>query len=189
MKHTLIALLSLCVISYSSAQAYDESKSHFLIEIESFTPPTKAMVQSFLGQSATPIQAKSLDDVDITIGANGAKVTLLYFMPEESSSANQTSSTINQLIQNNDKTKLSVIGFSNESRAQLTDRGVHDAHKFPIIPNARMLSEGVYGSELGYPRIFVLDDFNTIVAVLPQEFIENQSDLNQTLQKMIDANK
>ena len=80
--------------------------------------------------------------------------------------------------------------FSNDNKVNAKE-AVKDLHNrsFHIIANSKTLAEGPYGSELGFPKLFIIDEFGIIKHVLPQSFFDNtqldhKKHINTPLQKL-----
>ena len=171
MKLYAIALI-LCLITLVT-QAQEESESgHYLVEFEKFTPPVKDMIRSFEGLPATTFMANDMNGTEQFLGDFQGKTCLIFFWNTHNAEAVSLIYDLNKLQK---KYKdLVVIGLADESREKISDFLKEHPAQFIVIPNSRMLSEAVYGVELGYPRMFIVDESGIIRCVIPGSyFAEN----------------
>ncbi|MBK7339473.1 MAG: hypothetical protein IPQ10_07620 [Saprospiraceae bacterium] len=141
----------------------------FRVEIAPFSPPIEAMIQHFEGSPVTPVMAPDLDQKMVTIDENRGRPQVLIF-------ANLTDPRVLPiLIQFANWHKSSnkpsyIIALMDETPEQLLAAKLKEqATDLTIIPNCKMLSEAVYGIELGVPRMFLIDQMGNIAKVFPAE--------------------
>lgn len=188
MKYTYTFLL-LCFLATVAGQAFGQARSedgYFLVEFEKFTPPTQDMIKSFEGFPATPFMANDMNEKEQYIGDFKGKTLILFFWNTKSSDAMSMLYDMNQLKKKFGK-KVAFVGMADESRADINTFLGENKMDVIIIPNSRMLSEAVYGVELGYPRVFVIDDTGIIRTVIPQEYFDNYGDHKTIIEKAIKA--
>ncbi len=158
----------------------DSSTGHFLYKPEKFSPPVQAMIKQFEGFPSTPLEAPDIQGKKHRIGGYQGKVTLLFFwrsVPGEGDFLFDQMSAISEKYPK----KVKVLSFADESQTEVRNFIKSHPVKFPVIANSKMLSEAVYGSELGYPRIFVIDEFGIIKLVLPQVVLSDGINLEEML--------
>ena len=161
-------------IQKSVGQAKSE-KGYFLVEKEEFTPPVRDMIKTFEGFPATPFLANDMTGTERFLGDFKGKVCLLFFWNKENSDAVSLLYDLNQIKKKMGK-KVAIVAMSDNTREEVTTFLGSDQMELIVIPNTRMLSEAVYGVELGYPRVFVIDDTGIIRAVIPEQYFKTHGD-------------
>jgi len=160
--------LSLIVISalfFSSLMAQD--KEHFLVELESRSPDVKSMVKYFEGYPSIPIMAKDLNGMEHNLMDKKGKNVMLWFWNLDCPKCFEQIDAFNLLNQNYPD-NLEIISFADNSKDDLNAFIANRPIDIPIIPNSKTLADGPYGGDLGYPRIFIIDEFGVIKWVLPE---------------------
>lgn len=165
------------------AQAQSE-EGYFLVEFEKFTPPTQDMIKSYEGFPATPFMANDMNEEERFLGDFKGKTLVLFFWNTKSSDAMSMLYDMNQLKKKFGK-KVEFVGMADESRADIGTFLGDNKMNLILIPNSRMLSEAVYGVELGYPRVFIIDDTGIIRTVIPQEYFDNYGDHKGIIEKAV----
>lgn len=168
-----LALISALIISASCF-----AQDHHLVDI-SFSPPEKAMIKQFTGSSAMPIQANNVNGESVAIPSGKNKYQLLWFS-ERNAVDSKFHALLNEL-NNNDAFTLDI--FLNDLKADIsTDQNFADKS---VVPNSKMLSEAVFGSELKHNRAFLLDSGGIIVKVFIARELVAQSDMQAYIMSFI----
>jgi peroxiredoxin len=171
-----ICLCCLFLCTFESQAQTKSKEGYFLVELEKFAPPVQDMIKTFEGFPATPFMANDMNGVERFLGDFKGKPAVLFFWNTASSDAVSMLYEFNQLKKKFGK-KVSIIAMADESREDVTKfLGSTGKMDIIIIPNTRMLSEAVYGVELGYPRVFMIDDTGVIRSVIPQQYFESHGD-------------
>lgn len=161
--------------------AQSDTSKHFLYKAPTFSPPIQAMIRQFEGFPCTPIQARDIDSIKHEVGGYRGKLTILFFWNTKSSTSLELIPSLNALLEKH-STKVKVLSFADELKSELRDFRLTQTIDFPIIPNSKMLGDAVYATELGYPRIFVLDEFGIIQLVMPEILLTDNTDIERMLQ-------
>jgi hypothetical protein len=80
---------------------------------------------------------------------------------------------------------LQVISLADDSKVDLLKFTEQNPVFFPVLYNAKILGDGPYAGELGYPRMFFIDKTGIIRKVLPQEAFEQGKDNFTVLEKLL----
>ena len=72
------------------------------------------------------------------------------------------------LLTQNYGDNLQVISFSDNTKEEMNEFIKTRPVDFPIIPHSKVLADGPYGGDLGYPRVFIVDEFGMTKWVLPE---------------------
>ena len=171
MKNLIFTLATLlfCLTSYAQ-------EDFFLVELEPRTPEVEDLVQSFEGTSVVPIMASDLDGNQVSVLDQRDKVVLLWFWKLECDLCIQKIPVLNQLQE--EFPNLKIISYTNNSKAEMQAFAATTDINFSVIPNAEMISEGPYSGELGYPKMFFVDQKQIIKWVFPsKDFLSPKFDL------------
>lgn len=158
----LIGILLLVVCSCSLF-----AQDHFLVELESRSPDVKSLVGSYEGQPCIPIMAKDLSGTEHNLMAMKGKTVMLWFWNLDCPKCFEQIDAFN-LLKQNYPSDLQIISFSDNTKEEMMEFIKTHPVDFPIIPNSKTLADGPYGGDLGYPRIFVIDQSGMTKWVLPE---------------------
>ena len=170
MKKLIVVLVSLFLFFGASAQ------NHFLVELEPRTPEVEDLVQSFEGTAVVPIMASDLSGNQVSVLDQRNKVVLLWFWKLECDLCIEKIPVLNQLQAENPN--LKIISYTANSKAEMQSFAEQTQVDFTVIPNASMIAEGPYSGELGYPKMFFVDQKQIIRWVFPsKDFLSPKFDL------------
>lgn len=154
----LLALVSL---------TYAQEPRHFLVELEVRTPGEQDMVRAFEGFPSIPFQANDIKGNQIDLMGLKGKTVIMYFWEINNSTSTAQMDALN-LLQSRYRDDIQIVSFAYDGKTELIDYIKSVPLDFPIIPNSKTLAEGPYGSELGTPKIFIIDEFGVIKWVFPE---------------------
>lgn len=151
------------------------AQNHYLVELENRGPDVEAMVQAYEGTSSIPFQANDINGEQQSLMSMTGKTVILWFWNNDCPNCLKQISHLNLLAQKytND---LQIVSFSDNTKEELMDFTATTPVDFPVIPNSKTLSEGPYGGDLGYPKIFILDKNGKIKWAIPE--IEMRGDFD-----------
>ena len=154
-------------------------QNHFLVELENRSPDVATMVRSYEGTAAIPIMANDIDGKEQYIGNYKGENLILFFWKKDSPDCTRLIPILNDLIKTEDN--FNVLSFSTSMKEDLL--AYREAHPidFSVIPNSEILSEGPYGGDLGYPKIFFVDKKGIIKWVFPANELNNGIDIKNIL--------
>ncbi len=167
-------LFTLCILFLffpgiqTSLMAQSEN-GYFQVELEEFSPPMRDLIKSFEGFPATPFLANDMTGEEQYLGDFKGKPCVLFFWNTKNAESVSLLYQLNQLKKKLGK-KVGIIAMADDSREEVGSFIGSDKMNVIIIPNTRMLSEAVYGVELGYPRVFIIDDSGIIRSVIPEQY-------------------
>jgi len=179
--YKLITVLLLFIAFQMTAQ--EQASGHFLVEFDKFSPPTKDLVTSFEGHIAEPFMANDVEGVQHFLGDYKGKKVILWFWSTESELAKEQMSAMTLLQERNADLKL--ISFAKEPKAKVAEYLRVSPLDFIVIPNGELFGQMAYGADLGSPRMFLIDEFGIIKAVLPQEAFADNSKLLVSLESIL----
>lgn len=162
-------------------------QDHFLVELEKFTPPEKDIIRSLKGFPAENFLAKDLGGEEHFLGNYKEHVKLLWFWSKDDPISMKWLPALN-LIQLNYIDDLKVFGFGKESKEELTPVLSNEATIFSNFPNGTVFGDAVYGGDLGFGRMFIIDPDGIIKEVLPRSFFLSNDVITAQpmLEKIID---
>ena len=175
---TLIKSISVAVFLFSfsaliSAQT-NETKEHYLVEFEKFTPPTKELIKSFENFPAEPFLAPDVNGVEHFSGNYKGKHLILWFWSIEDEVSLQQLTLLNELASQH-KNELNIISFAEEEKPDVLTFTQNNLVSFPVIFKSKVFGDFAYGGDLGNGRIFVIDDFGIVKKVYPREIFEKSA--------------
>ena len=176
----IFLILFVAILGVNSYAQIDSTKGHYLYQPKPFSPPVQAMIKQFEGFPCTPLEAPDLEGKKHMIGGYKGKVTLLFFWRAIPGEGDYLFDQLNAIAVKYPK-KVKVLSFADETKTAVSNFLKTHPVQFPVIANAKMLSEAVYGSELGYPRIFIIDEFGIIKQVLPRVVLDKDIHLDEML--------
>lgn len=160
------------------------AQEHFLVELEDRSPDAKALVQGFEGYPSIPFMANDYMGNEISIMDMKGKPVILWFWKLDCPKCMDQLPEINRL-HTKYKDEVHFVSFSEDDKNSLKDYSASNDIGFPIIANAKTLSEGPYGAELGYPKIFIIDEFGITKWVIPEMEMKNNFDVYNFLETLI----
>lgn len=178
MKATLI-LLAITILSFNL-----NGQDHFLVELEERTPDVKDLVQSYEGFSSIPFMAADMTGKQQSLLDYRGKNVILWFWNTECVACENQLDELNLLQQKYGK-ELQILSLIDESKADATPFVNTKAIDFPVIPNSKTLADGPYSGDMGYPRIFILDDKGVIRWVFPEKAMEADFKTYRVLETLI----
>ena len=168
-----LALIGLFCLESTSQNANENG--HFLVEFDKFSPPVKDMIAAFEGKSLIPFMASDLDGKEHFNGNYKGKTLVLFFWKKDCYTCLDQLQTMNSLKEDFPASEFQIISFYDEEKASARNYVQDYSVQFPVIANAQILSEGAYGSELGYPRVFIINDRGITKKVIPEEAFMNST--------------
>ena len=159
-------LFAICISGNSQSAS---SEGHFLVEFDKFSPPVKDMIDAFEGKSLIPFMASDLNGKEHFNGNYKGKTLVLFFWKKDCYTCFDQIQTLNSLKEDFGSNKLQILSFFDEDKASARTLVQDYNAQFPVIANAQILSEGAYGSELGYPRVFIINKQGITKKVIPEE--------------------
>jgi len=178
MKNLLASLFIL--LACTSIQAQD----HFLVELEDRSPAVKDLVKSYEGYPTIPFMAMDMNGNEQSIMSMKGRNVILFFWNLESEKSIQQIDALN-LIQEKYQTNTSIISLSDNDKKSNFDFTQKQPVNFPIIPNSKTLADGPYSGDMGYPRIFIIDDFGLIRWVFPEKSFTDKMDTYRLLDTLL----
>jgi thiol-disulfide isomerase/thioredoxin len=161
------------------------SQDFFKVELEKRSPDVQDLVRSYEGFPVIPFIANDLDGNEQNFAnLSGDKTTIIYFWNLGSESCKKQIDALN-LLKQNFSTKLDIVSLADDTKKEIFDYRQTSPIDFPIIPNAKLLADGPYGGDLGYPRIFIVDDFGIIRWVFAQESFDNGMDTYRVMETLL----
>jgi len=179
-------VLFLCFfICVCNAQERDPETGYFLVEEEKFTPPEKAIIEHYQGRQAMAFMANDMTQTEQYLGDYVGKKTLLWFWKTTEFKCLEQIEKLNSLAAQYPQ-RLGIVSFADDTRAEMEEFLKDVPVDFPIIPNASIFGEGAYASDLGYPRMFILDSRGKIQKILPASFFENHPNTFEAIKGVIE---
>lgn len=180
MKHLLLHIC-LCY-SFGVLAQVTSDKSYFLVTPDHFEPPTRALIESFEGQSAEPFMANDIKGSEHYLPAYEGQAVVVWFWDTDSPLARSQVDALNRL---DDDDQIQIISFARKSSTALRPIVKSLGVKFPVIGNADVFGQMAYGAELGYPRFFLIDKQGVIRVVLPPAAFAGEGDIYHALKGII----
>lgn len=151
------------------------------VEPVEFTPPEKSMIESFTGSPAMAIQANNIQGKAVAVPSTNDQPQLLWFGQQQDLRAE-----VIQLLANlNESNQVNLHLFLDEKKSQIQDTTNLNLNKYSVVPNSSMLSQAVFGSELGHNRGFLIDPSGIITKVFVWKEIKAQIDPEEYIMSFI----
>lgn len=177
-----IYTLIVCLFTILQGVAQGEP-GHFLVTFEKFSPPVQDLVKSFEGFPAEQFMANDMDGTQHFLGHYRGQKVLLWFWSIESTKAIEQVSAMTLLQERN--TDLKIISFAKEPKASVAEYLRTYPMDIDVIPNGEVFGQMAYGSEMGNPRMFLIDDTGVIKVALPEEAFADNTDLLVSLESIL----
>lgn len=175
-------LLPIFILIGIALHAQNEN-GHFLVELEPRSPDVEAMVNAFEGTKAIAMLANNIDGQEVNINSFKGKTVLIWFWNLKCDKCLNSVSTLNTL--QSEFPDLKIISFADESSEELRTYRESNPIEFDVVGNSRMLAEGPYSGELGYPKMFFVDKEGIIKWVFPsKDFLSPKFDLYQIVKTL-----
>jgi len=156
-----IFFLLLSLVPFSYAQ------DHFLVELETRSPDVQAQVGGYEGYPSIPFMANDTEGVQHTVGSLKGKTSFLYFWNEDCPKCIEYLDALNRVQDENGST-LQVLSFSDNKKEEVIRFLEATPLSFPVIANTKLLADGPFGGDFGYPRLFIVDSDGIIKYVIPE---------------------
>ena len=179
-----ILLIAINILCYVSAQCQNTGRDHYLVEFDEFAPPTKDMIASFEGYPSIPFLAPDIKGTENYLGTYKGKNVILCFRNLDCNDCKSQIYALN-LLQSKHRGKLQVISLADDTKASLLEFIKTTPVDFSISYNTKTLAEGPYAGELGYPRMFFIDEYGIFKKVLPQEAFDQGLDTYSVLEETL----
>lgn len=157
---------------------------YFLVEEEQFTPPEAAIIEHYLNSSPMPFMANDMNGTERYLGNYNGQLVLLWFWQTDCPLCLAEITGLNELRREYPDS-FTLLSLADDSRERLSSFLLTNTVDFPIIPNARILAEGAYAHDLGYPRLFIIGHDGLINAILPNSYFQGDHDLKSLLTSII----
>jgi len=161
-----------------------------LVELENRSPDVKAQVKAYEGFPVIPFLAKDIEGKEHSINSIRGKTAFLWFWNQDCPKCIEYSTALNQIQAENPNT-LEVISFCDNKKPEIIEFVKQTNIEFPIIPNSKMLADGPFGGDFGYPRLFIVDEFGVIKYVIPEVEMRGNFDAYgffNTIQRSLQSN-
>jgi len=154
---------------------YLNGQAHFLVELEDRSPDVKSMVMAYEGTQSIPFMATDTNGDEQAIFNMTGKTVLMWFWNNDCPKCHDQIDDFNLLAQKYPD-DLQIVSFSDNNKEEILAFTATRPVGFPIIANSKTLSEGPYGGDLGYPKVFVLDKNGMIKWVIPEVEMKSNFD-------------
>ena len=148
------------------------------------SPKEADMVKGFEGFPSIPFLANNLKGEEVNLFELRGKTVLLYFWDSSINNSLNHLATMNSISALDG---IEIVSFSIDSKSEARSATQKfENRNFHVIANSKTLAEGPYGSELGCPKLFIIDEFGVIKHVLPQSFFDStEVDHNEHILSLI----
>jgi len=164
---TLVRVFLMALIFTSCGLHVLTAQDHFLVELENRSPDVKAQVKAYEGYPSILFLAKDTDGVEHSVGSLKGKTSFLWFWNEDCPKCIEHITALNRVQDENPNT-LQVLSFSDNKKEEVLAFQAMNSMSFPVIANSKLLADGPYGGDFGYPRLFIVDQFGVIKYVIPE---------------------
>ncbi len=159
------------------------AQEHFLVELENRSPDVQSLVKSYEGFPSIPFMANDMNGDEVSLMAMKGKTVILWFWNMQCPKCVDQMPALNNL-HNKYRENLSIVSLADDSRETLSDFSIEHNIQFPVIPNSRTLSDGPYGGDLGYPKLFIIDAFGVVKWVIPEAEMKSNFDIFNFLETL-----
>ncbi|GLR16628.1 hypothetical protein GCM10007940_12430 [Portibacter lacus] len=154
------------------AQISESEDAIFQVEFEQFKPSNQDQIREFEGKAPMQFLAPDVNGEEQFLGNFKGKTVFVYFFNQQCGICKEQVSAFN-LMQEEKGNDLKIIAIGDGSKEELKTYQETHGINYSVLYNGKMLGEAAYGIEMGYPRLFVLDDEGIARHVLPEEaFVE-----------------
>lgn len=175
---------ALCYNLLAMGQEPSSSGGYFLVEEDKFTPPEAAIIEHYLDSSPMPFMAKDMEGIERYLGNYSGQMVVLWFWKTDCRLCVDEINGLNALREEFPDS-FTLLSLADDNRESLNAFLKSNIINFPIIPNARILAEGAYAHDLGYPRLFIIGHDGMIDAILPNSYFQGDHDLKSLLTSII----
>jgi len=148
------------------------AQDHFKVDLSNRAPDVKSLVMAYEGSSSIPFLANDVHGVEQSLMSMTGKTVMLWFWNNDCIKCHEQIDDLNLLAQKYPD-NLQLVSFSDNTKEEVLSFIANKPVSFPVIPNSKTLSEGPYGGDLGYPKLFILDKNGRIKWVLPEVEMKN----------------
>ena len=166
-----VVLIAMGVLFFNIFYAQD----HFLVELENRSPDVQAQVKAYEGFPTIPFLANDIDEVEHSYESIKGKTSFLWFWNTKCPKCVEYISALNAMYDNHEST-LNILSFCDEPKAEVLKFRETTPINFPVIANSKLLADGPFGGDFGYPRLFIIDEYGVVKYVIPE--IEMRGDFD-----------
>lgn len=150
--------------------AKSEDGSHFLVDFGKFSPPVRAMVESFEGKPAEQFLANDITGKEHFLSDYKGKKVILWFWSKDETLSTNHIGALNATQEHNKD--LVILSFARGTTSEVKAFADANNINFAVIPNADVFGQMAYAADLGYPRYFFIDEYGIIKQVWPAESLQ-----------------
>jgi len=178
---TTFAMIALLCFSFVGLEAQE----HFKVELEDRSPDVQDLVKGYENFPSIPIIAKDINGVEHNLMnyKEEEKNVIMWFMNLNCPKCLNQIDDLN-MLQEKYGDELQILALGDDEKIALSALAEYRPINFPMIPNCKTLADGPYGGDLGYPRIFIIDEFGVVKWVFPQEQMKNSFETFKVLEAL-----
>ncbi len=178
LRNSLFSLVFCALISVVAI-----AQETFKVDLSNRAPDVQSLVLAYEGTNSIPFQAKDVHGKDYALMDMKGKTVMLWFWTNDCIKCHEQIDAMN-LLASKYPDNLQIVSFSNNTKEEVLAFTSSRPVDFPVIPNSETLSEGPYGGDLGYPKIFILDQKGKIKWVVPEMEMKNNFNAFQFLETL-----
>lgn len=176
------------IIWTNSFGQIDEIDSIHKVEFKPFSPPVKEVIDNLLFTQAQVFMAPDITGKSHNLLNYRGKTVLLWFWKMDNQVSKNGLNVLSE-IKNIYGDKLEIFAFANDKKKELLEYFKDKDINYNIMFNSGVFAEMMYGGNLGFPRLFLINPDGYIVKILSQEYLEKSTDLQKDIYKIIDELK
>ncbi len=155
--------------------------------IKEFMDRRDKTIASFEGFSPVPFQAPDLNGEDHFLSDFKGQILIIQFWQLYSQESRSQIPSINKLLEDYNDQSVAALGFVDDYGEDLELFVNNTTINYPIIPNSRELGLQAYAGELGYPRVFVIDQYGITRKIIMGAYSDDEMHLYKELKSLIEG--
>lgn len=180
LKHHILLLLLLTFPFFAIAQP-EATKN-----LKKIDDRFDAAIAQYEGFPPIPFEAPDMEGNKHLLEHYKGQIVILHFWNIYCQPCLTQITSLNKLVEEYEAQGLTVLGFADDYGQDLEDFVRDNEVKYPIVPNSRELGMMAYAGDLGYPRIFVIDEYGVIHRVLFGGSLDDYWDTYEQLKPILD---
>lgn len=172
----ILGLIFLNSLSYAQVKF---SEGNYHVEYEQFSPPVKETIEAWEGKPIKNFQGLDLLNNKHAVSDYKEKKVLLVFWSIHKDSSIELLKAL-QKIENSNK-EIVILAAGYETTDEISNFIENLNIDYTILTNCAFVSEAAFAHHLGNPRLFLIDEEQTTLRLIPEEALNSSAEIQNLI--------
>lgn len=154
-------------------------------EIQELMERHEKAIASFEGFPPIPFQAPDTEGKQHQLEDYKGQILILHFWQLYCQPCLTQIPSLHKILDTYDDQSVAVLSFVDDYGKDLQDYLDENPMQYPVVPNAREFGLEAYGGMLGYPRVFIIDQYGVIRKLIRGGSSDDDLDLYEQINPLI----